>query len=211
MTTKLLIVDDEPFTVEMLETFLQINGYQTIGAFSGEDGLVLLRVEKPEIMILDLMLPDIEGYEVCRRLRSQPDSAGIPVLILSARSESSSRARAMDAGADAYLTKPIKFPELLDELERLRTVRRVAEVTQPATPPVEAKPDPIVPPPTASILESKVPPDVLPTPDPKPLPRIDPLSIPAIKPSQHLDVSEEKPNADTKREIPDPDKPTNIL
>src|SRR5258707_8260466 len=107
MATKLLIVDDEPFTVDMLETFLQLNGFETVGAFNGEDGLVLIQVERPEIVILDLMLPDIEGYEVCQRLRSQPQSASLPVLVLSARAESASKEKAMAAGADAYMVKPV--------------------------------------------------------------------------------------------------------
>lgn len=128
---KLLIVDDEPFTVEMLETFLQFNGFETVGAFNGEDGLVMLKVESPELMILDLMLPDIEGYEVCRRLRSQPEYATVPVLVLSARAEASSRQRALDAGANAYLTKPVKFPELLAELTRLLNAPKL--VVPPAT------------------------------------------------------------------------------
>ena len=79
--TKLLIVDDEPFTVDMLQTFLEINGFQAVGAFNGEDGLVLIKVEEPEIVILDLMLPDIEGYEVCQRIRGYPDTKNLPVLI----------------------------------------------------------------------------------------------------------------------------------
>src|SRR4051812_44222168 len=102
----------------MLSTFLQINGFETVGAFNGEDGLVLTQVERPEIIILDLMLPDLEGYEVCRRIRTQPDGANLPVLVLSARAESQSKALAFEAGANAYLTKPVQFPQLLTELNR---------------------------------------------------------------------------------------------
>lgn len=120
--TKLLIVDDEPLTVDMLQTFLQLNGYEAVGVYNGEDGLVMVQVEQPEVLILDLMLPDIEGYEVCRRIRTQPEFeafARMPVLVLSARVEESSKQRAREVGADAYLTKPIKFAELLAELNRL--------------------------------------------------------------------------------------------
>ncbi len=138
--TKLLIVDDEPLTVDMLETFLQINGYETIGAFNGEDGLVLVQAEEPEIIILDLMLPDIEGFEVCRRIRTLPDFAryaALPVLVLSARIEESSRKRAMEVGANAYLTKPVKFADLLNELGRLITKGQIQALQAPATHPVE--------------------------------------------------------------------------
>jgi DNA-binding response OmpR family regulator len=124
--TKLLIVDDEPFTVDMLSTFLQINGYEAVGALNGEDGLVLVKVEQPELVILDLMLPDIEGYEVCERIRAYPASAGLPVLIMSARADANSKERAVAAGANGYLVKPVKFPELLSELTRLLTLTREA-------------------------------------------------------------------------------------
>jgi DNA-binding response OmpR family regulator len=70
-------------------------------------------------MILDLMLPDLEGYEVCRRLRNTTHIAQLPVLILSARVEANSKRRAAEVGANAYLTKPVDFPELLYELKRL--------------------------------------------------------------------------------------------
>jgi DNA-binding response OmpR family regulator len=136
--TKLLIVDDEPFTVDMLQTFLEINGFQAVGAFNGEDGLVLIKVEEPEIVILDLMLPDIEGYEVCQRIRSYPDTAKLPVLILSARADAASKERAMAAGADGYLVKPVKFPELLSELNRL--VEQIKAAKEAPAPSVQTLP-----------------------------------------------------------------------
>lgn len=140
---KLLIVDDEPLTVEMLETFLQFNGYETVGALNGEDALTLLRLEEPALMILDLMLPDIEGYEICRRIRSEPDFtsyAGLPVLILSARIESASKTRAHEAGANAYLTKPVRMPDLIAELKRLLDRPHDVNVEALAPPPVETAP-----------------------------------------------------------------------
>ncbi|MCC6973191.1 MAG: response regulator [Anaerolineae bacterium] len=140
---KLLIVDDEPLTVEMLETFLQFNGYETVGALNGEDALTLLRLEEPALMILDLMLPDIEGYEICRRIRSEPDYtsyAGLPVLILSARIESASKTRAHEAGANAYLTKPVRMPDLIAELKRLLDRPHDVNVEALVPPPVETAP-----------------------------------------------------------------------
>jgi DNA-binding response OmpR family regulator len=119
VATKLLIVDDEPFTVDMLQTFLQLNGFETYGAFNGEDGLVLVKVEEPQIVILDLMLPDIEGYEVCKRIRDYPQTASLPVLVLSARAEAAAKEQALAAGADAFMVKPVQFPALLSELNRL--------------------------------------------------------------------------------------------
>lgn len=155
---KLLIVDDEPLTVEMLETFLQFNGYETVGALNGEDALTLLRLEDPALMILDLMLPDIEGYEICRRIRSEPDFtsyAGLPVLILSARIETASKTRAHEAGANAYLTKPVKMPDLIAELKRLLERPHDVNVEALAPPPVETVlpvpvTEPTIPEPSAS-------------------------------------------------------------
>ncbi|MHB8626629.1 MAG: response regulator transcription factor [Aggregatilineales bacterium] len=118
---KVLIIDDEPFTVEMLQTFLQIHSYTAIGAFNGADGIVLSQVEAPDVLILDLMLPDLDGFEICRRLRGFPSTAHLPVLILSARTAQVDKDKALAAGANGYLTKPVRFPDLLSELKRLLT------------------------------------------------------------------------------------------
>jgi DNA-binding response OmpR family regulator len=136
--TKLLIVDDEPFTVDMLATFLQINGYETVSALCGEDGLTMVQVEQPQIVILDLMLPDIPGFEVCERIRSYPPSMNVPVLILSARNDAGAKERARTAGANGYLVKPVQFPELLSELRRLLTEKR--DVPMPVADPDDTKP-----------------------------------------------------------------------
>lgn len=113
------VVDDEPMIVEMLTTFLNVKGFEVRGVYSGQDGLTLVEVENPDLLILDLMLPDIEGYEVAERLRAMPSFAKLPILILSARTDQASINRAEQAGASAYLTKPVKFPVLLAEIERL--------------------------------------------------------------------------------------------
>jgi len=180
MGTKLLIVDDEPFTVDMLETFLQINGFETVGALNGEDGLTLVKVEQPELVILDLMLPDIEGYEVCKRIRAYPQSAGLPVLVLSARAESSSKERAMEAGADAYLVKPVQFPLLLNELNRLLELKK-STLAAPAESPAQ---------PTPSAPESFSAPSA-------PIPAVSPAtpSAPASQPTTPSTTTPDKPSA----------------
>ena len=109
-----------------------MNGFEGVGALNGEDGLVLVKVEQPALVILDLMLPDIEGYEVCQRIRSDPETATLPVLILSARVDSASKEKAFAAGADAYLVKPVQFPQLLSELNRLMAKRQTSST--PSTP-----------------------------------------------------------------------------
>lgn len=168
MGTKLLIVDDEPFTVDMLETFLQINGFETVGALNGEDGLVMVKVEQPELVILDLMLPDIEGYEVCKRIRAYPQSASLPVLVLSARAETSSKERAMEAGADAYLVKPVQFPQLLTELNRLLEQKRSAPPAEPAAQTSSSAPEAFTAPSTPIPPAIPVIPETTSTPAPQP-------------------------------------------
>lgn len=139
-----LVVDDEPFIVDMVTTYLGIKGYEVRGAYTGEDGLTLIPLEKPDILLLDLMLPDMEGFEVCARVRAMPDFAQMPVVIISARSEPESKARAEKAGANVYLTKPIKMPELLAEVEKLL---RVPPIQPPALKPVStAAPGHLAPP-----------------------------------------------------------------
>lgn len=116
---KLLIVDDEIATVDMLKTFLQISGHDPVGAYSGDDGLVLAKIEQPELMILDLMMPDVDGYEVCRRVRSHPDLKALPIIIVSARTDQSAIEKAIDSGANVYMTKPINLIQLTGEIQRL--------------------------------------------------------------------------------------------
>jgi two-component system OmpR family response regulator len=164
---KVLVVDDEAFTVDMLRTFLQINGYETIGSFNGESGLMVAQAERPDIMILDLMLPDIEGFEVCRRLRSTRDIAGMPVIVLSARVEASSRDRAFEAGVDAYLTKPVQFPLLLSEIERLTEAGTERALPPTAVSPVSpAQTAPVVTTPPSTVPAPPVPTSATPTPAP---------------------------------------------
>jgi DNA-binding response OmpR family regulator len=112
------VVDDEAFIVDMITMFFTMKGYTVYGVNSGTEGLVLVQTEKPDVLLLDLMMPDIEGFEVAEQLRSMPEFADLPIVVISARVDSESRERAMNAGADAYLTKPLKMPEVLAEVER---------------------------------------------------------------------------------------------
>lgn len=119
MFKKVLIIDDEKPTVELLQRFFTIKGFEAVGAFRGEDGLVLIRMEKPDVVLLDLMMPDMDGYEVLRRIRGTPEIETLPVLMLTANATLDGPDKAMNAGADGYMTKPVRFPELLAELDRI--------------------------------------------------------------------------------------------
>ncbi|MBN2304160.1 MAG: response regulator [Anaerolineae bacterium] len=118
------VVDDEPLIVDMLTTFLTVKGFMVRGVNSGEEGLTLVEVENPDLLILDLMMPDIEGFDVLVELRKTPPFDRLPILVLTARTDSRARERAMQCGADGFLTKPVKFPDLLIEIERLLAARK---------------------------------------------------------------------------------------
>jgi DNA-binding response OmpR family regulator len=120
---KLLIVDDEPLTVEMLETFLQLSGYQTVAALNGVDALLMAQLEMPDAVLLDLQLPDLNGIEVCRKLRAST-CAQLPIIMITAHGSPEMRRRALEAGANAYFTKPIRFADLIAELNRLLAARQ---------------------------------------------------------------------------------------
>lgn len=116
---KILVVDDETHIVEMMSTFLSLKGYAVQGAYTGESGLALALADPPDALLLDLMLPDLDGFEVCRRLRELDEFAHVPVLIISARTDPVSKQRAEDVGADVYFTKPVAMPQLVSALETL--------------------------------------------------------------------------------------------
>jgi len=105
-SVKILIIDDEPDLVTMVTLRLEANGYQVIFACDGQEGLGKARNEKPDLIILDLMLPKIDGYKVCRLLKFDEKYKKIPVILFTARAQESDIKVGEDVGADAYLTKP---------------------------------------------------------------------------------------------------------
>jgi two-component system KDP operon response regulator KdpE len=126
---RVLVVDDEPQIVRALRLVLRANGYEVTEATSGEGALDALATSNFDVMILDLMLPDIDGVEVCRRVREWTQ---LPIIVLSVEGDEVVKIRALDVGADDYVTKPFSAPELL---ARMRSAMRRAA---PETTPVEA-------------------------------------------------------------------------
>ncbi len=131
--TKILAVDDIPQNVRLLEAVLVPNGFEVVTAFTGEEALLQVLKEKPDLVLLDIMLPGIDGYEVCRRLRADPKTSFLPVVMVTA-SGLPEKVKAIEAGADDFIAKPFDQPELLarvrsllrvktyhDEVERQRT------------------------------------------------------------------------------------------
>ena len=113
MDDKILIVDDEENIVDFLGRALRQNGYKTICAYDGDEALHLIEEELPDLVILDLMLPLMDGWEVCRRSKSGEKTAAIPILMLTARSSSEDVVQGLDLGADDYMRKPFPLDELL--------------------------------------------------------------------------------------------------
>jgi len=118
---RILVVDDEPNMVKFLASNLRVAGFDVLSAMEGEEALLLAQDENLDLIILDLMLPGIDGFEVCCRLRSFSE---VPVIVLSAKGEETDKVNALNRGADDYLTKPFGVEELL---ARVRAVLRRAK------------------------------------------------------------------------------------
>lgn len=108
----LLIVDDEPQVRKLLETLLQHEGYQTLSAGSGEEALQLVAKQPPDLILLDIMMPGMDGYEVASQLKGNLVTASIPIIMLSALSESSARVTGLETGAEEFISKPVERVEL---------------------------------------------------------------------------------------------------
>ena len=116
---RILVVDDNPQAATLLEYALQEEGFEAIKALNGLEGLKLARSERVDLVILDILLPGIDGFEVCHRLRSAPETASTPVIMISAKSREEDRATALRIGADAYFGKPLGMAELMVAIENL--------------------------------------------------------------------------------------------
>jgi DNA-binding response OmpR family regulator len=110
---KILIVEDDSDIVEMIEYNLKAEGYETLSAFDGKKGVELAQKEHPDLLILDIMLPVTDGFEVCRILKRKDTTADIPIIILSAKSQETDKVVGLELGADDYITKPFSPRELL--------------------------------------------------------------------------------------------------
>ena len=122
-----LLVEDEPAQREMLAYNLEAEGFDVITADNGEDGLILVDENDPDLIVLDWMMPQLSGIEVCRRLKSNSKTRQIPVIMLSARAEEVDRVRGLETGADDYVVKPYSVIELIARVKaHLRRIRAAA-------------------------------------------------------------------------------------
>lgn len=121
MATRVLIVEDEEALATLLEYNLGQEKFDVTLAADGEEGILKIEENPPDVVILDWMLPKVSGIEICRRIRSKPETRNIPIIMLTARSEEADRIRGLETGADDYLTKPFSTNELI---ARVRAVLR---------------------------------------------------------------------------------------
>lgn len=125
--SRILIVDDTVDTVELLKKRLRSEGYDTAEAYDGEECLRQVDAYNPDLIVLDVMMPKMDGFEVCQRLKSDENTRYIPVLMLTAKSEVSDKVRGLDIGADDYLPKPFDYKELSARIRSLLTIKTAHE------------------------------------------------------------------------------------
>ncbi len=122
--TRILVVDDEARNVKLIETLLQVQGYATISAGNGTEALAMALSEQPDLILLDVMMPDMDGFETVARLKADPRTRPVPVIMVTALDDRDSKLRALDAGAEEFLSKPIDRADLT---VRVRNLLRLKE------------------------------------------------------------------------------------
>jgi len=116
---RILVVEDEESLLKLESILLSSKGYSVTGVMDGRSALEEVRANKPDLVILDIMLPEVDGFEVCRQIKEDPDTRHIPVLILTAKKNSQDVTRGQQVGCDAYITKPFKSVKVLDMVQDL--------------------------------------------------------------------------------------------
>ncbi len=124
---RILVVDDNRDNVEIIATRLRFRGYEIEEASDGATALEMVRNNPPDLMLLDVMLPDIDGSEIARRLKNDEDMPFIPIILVTARDTTQDKVAGLDAGADDYLTKPIDFPELEARVRSMLRIKRLQD------------------------------------------------------------------------------------
>jgi two-component system, OmpR family, alkaline phosphatase synthesis response regulator PhoP len=116
---KILVVDDEIYIVHILDFSLGMEGYEVVTALDGEQALERVASEKPDLIVLDIMMPKLDGYEVCRAVKSNPATRNVPVILLSAKGRNVDQKMGFDVGADDYITKPFSPRKLVERINQL--------------------------------------------------------------------------------------------
>src|ERR1700688_227493 len=129
--SRILVIDDDQAIAELVKVNLELSGHQVVTANDGIKGLALAQQNQPDLIILDIMMPDLDGFTVCQRLRQNPATNNIPVLMLTALGMTKDKVTGFDSGADDYLVKPFEIPELQVRIRAL--LRRSGGVPHSST------------------------------------------------------------------------------
>ena len=124
---KILVVDDTPHNVKLLKDLLEVKGYAVTTAVNGEEGLAKVAAENPDLVLLDVMMPGLSGYDVCRRVREDPRTALLPVVLVTSLDPQQERVKGIEAGADDFLNKPINQAELFARVKSLLRVKSLQD------------------------------------------------------------------------------------
>ena len=127
---KVLVVDDTPQNVKLLADLLGVKGFAVTTASNGEEALQKVASHQPDIVLLDVMMPGMNGYDVCRRLRADPATALLPVVLVTSLDPQQERINGIEAGADDFLSKPINQPEMFARVNSLLRIKQLHDETQ---------------------------------------------------------------------------------
>lgn len=122
MRRRVLVVDDDALTIEILRTILDLEDFDVRTATDGAAALAAIEAERPDVVVLDVMMPNMSGLEVCERLRAEPETKDLPIILLTARDGEADRRDGLASGADAYLTKPFSPLKLIEIITRIDRV-----------------------------------------------------------------------------------------
>ena len=126
---RILVVDDEIYIVHILEFTLTMEGYEVLTAADGEEALRRLEQDRPDLVVLDIMMPKVDGYEVLRRIRADEEFRQLPVILLSAKGRPIDRETGLEIGADDYIVKPFSPRRLLEKIQDLLERARLSQVS----------------------------------------------------------------------------------
>jgi twitching motility two-component system response regulator PilG len=116
---KILIVEDEESLLKLESILLSSKGYSVVGVMDGKAALEEVKINRPDLVVLDIMLPEMDGFEVCRRIKENPATSSIPIVMLTAKKSSNDVERGKQSGAEAYITKPFKSAKVIEVIESL--------------------------------------------------------------------------------------------